>query len=167
MRVIAIWMLAICFSGCFKDPVTNCSDTTETYDLYSGKQILDTFRVYQGDTTDLKFIGNGNDLLFTYTLYGAQCDEVIDDEWGRQLNFTIPANAASFNFSGNQITQADCFSVETGAWTMGIQHLIDSGSISGQRLTENSWRVSVDVVLDTAHSTMSKIKFENKIFIQH
>lgn len=88
---------------------------------------------------------DGNKRLFEYKHIGSQCEDIVDDEWFETLFFTTNIQTHNFEFIDEEIIETNCFYQETGAWVRHNQYQIKNGSIIGEKVSSNQWRVSVSV----------------------
>ena len=88
---------------------------------------------------------DGNKLLFEYNHTGAQCDHIIDDEWGEKLTFQEEDNNFEFEFVDDEILLTNCFYQQYGAWVSHNQYQIKNGIIKGEKLSENEWEITVNI----------------------
>jgi len=103
---------------------------------------------------------NGDQLLFAYTLVGAQCDDIIDDEWGEQLLFKIDPGISAFDITDDEVLTTNCFYNQFGVWVSHEQTEVNKGRIEGVKISENQWRVNVSVeVISPLSNTPKRIEF--------
>jgi hypothetical protein len=88
---------------------------------------------------------DGNKLLFKYNHTGAQCDHIIDDEWGERLIFQVENNNADFEFVDEEILLTNCFYQHNGAWVNHNQYQVKNGTIKGEKISENEWKIIVNI----------------------
>ena len=92
---------------------------------------------------------DGNKLLFEYNHSGAQCDNIADDEWGEKLIFQVENNITLFEFIDEEILLTNCFYQQYGAWVSHNQYHVKNGTIKGEKLSKNKWKIVV--AIETTH----------------
>ena len=109
-------------------------------------------------------ITNGNQLLLTYTHVGAQCDDIIDDEWGEQLFFEIDSEITAFDLNDDEILTTNCFYREFGAWVSHEQIEVNKGRIDGVKISETQWDINVSVEVTSSISNTPKLIEFSRIY---
>lgn len=109
--------------------------------------------------TNYYSVVDGDKLVFTYNHVGAQCDHIMDDEWGEKLIFQIDDNLTAFQYTDEEILVTNCFYQQYGAWVDGHQYPVNTGTIKGEKTAENEWEVIVNIEINTAHEEPLIIEF--------
>lgn len=87
----------------------------------------------------------GNKLVFDYNRTGAQCDHIMDDEWGEKFIFEVENNIDDFEFIDNEILLTNSFYQQYGAWVNHNQYQVKKGSIKGEKISKKKWKITVSV----------------------
>lgn len=160
MKKILLFTFLFCFSfSSCEDEDSPCDSETFTSKLIPGKEILVEFDTELNRNNFI--VTAGNNLLFEHIHGGAQCDHISDDEWSEVLIFQIDKNLSFFRFEDEEILSTHAFYRQIGAWVVSIPYGVNSGVISGEKLNENQWRVTVDieVVLVAMNEITQKVQF--------
>ncbi|KQC29051.1 hypothetical protein [Flagellimonas eckloniae] len=133
-------LLGVCLiflTSCFND---DNPEITE-YSFYENATIVTTMMDGYGFAT----IESGQSLVFEYFFTASEEPQVADDEYEERIIFEIDATAESFSMSGDDLTMANtvfdkyCFCDIRGSIP------ISSGTISGEKISDNSWNIEIDV----------------------
>ncbi|WP_018476124.1 hypothetical protein [Pontibacter roseus] len=127
-------------SGCKKD---NC--TPEQNIAVFGKDRAITTYYYQADDYRFYSVHSGENLVFRYSHTRAECEDVLDDEYGFNFDFEIDKAADKFRFEGSELALTKGVVLEFGAWVSNQYQNIGSGLIEGSKISANQWRVKADV----------------------
>ncbi len=138
----AVFAITFLFIACQNN---NCHGDKEDFIILENKSIsIDSSNVF----FQHYFVEEGDFLVFQYTHAIAQCDNILDDEWAEELSFEVKDSLDSFNYTDATLNQAKCFVRESGAWVNGQTNPIMKGSISGTKQNENTWDVSIAIIVD-------------------
>ncbi|HMC02351.1 MAG TPA: hypothetical protein VKN14_15030 [Flavobacteriaceae bacterium] len=137
-------MLLTCFASCDSGENENdCQPETVASNWNIEKEIIVEFDT-EFERNNYSVV-NGNKLLFEYNHTGAQCDHIIDDEWGEKLIFQVENNNADFEFVDDEILLTNCFYQQYGAWVNHNQYQVKNGTIKGEKISENKWEIIVNI----------------------
>lgn len=125
------------------DDNNNCHPETTLTTSESEKEI--TFEFNEDAQRNHYQVVNGNKLVFHFNHVAAQCDDIIDDEWGEILIFQIEDNIQEFEFIDDEILSTNCFYYQYGAWVSGHQQNVQKGLIKGVKTSDNTWEVIIDI----------------------
>lgn len=135
------WVL---FSSCDKKDDINCYPESINANWTLGKEIIVTYNAeFQRNEYNIL---NGENILFEYNHSGAQCDDILDDEWGEKLTFIINKETTDFELKDGDVINIKCFYQEYGVWVNHNQYQIKEGTIKGKKLSENIWEINVSVL---------------------
>lgn len=140
----SIVLSAILF-GCIPENDEGCDPEIETSRWMQGKEINVTYDPTLELTTYT--VENGDNLVFEYNHIGAQCDNIADDEWGERLTFEIDKDATEFEFTDDAILETKCFYQYYGAWAPPHHYEVKNGSISGHKIDNTNWEVTIDITV--------------------
>jgi len=160
---LILYLLQIIFLSCDNnDDLNNCQPETVIFEWESDKQI--TFEFNDEAQRNYYQVANGNKLVFNYIHIGAQCDDIIDDEWAEILIFQIENNIEEFEFVDEEILSTNCFYFQSGAWVSGQQQNVKKGFIRGEKISENTWEISVNIETNTINQDepIRNIEFSDK-----
>jgi len=148
--------------SCNSDDSTNCNPEIITTNWSKNKAILVE---YNADSQRNKYsITEGENDVFEYTLIGAECPDIYDDEWGEILTFEISEEANNFEYSDEGITHTKCFFRQFGAW-VNRQYEIKNGMIKGEKLSEDEWKITVSIITPPlVHDNQPKLIEFVKVF---
>lgn len=168
MKTLVILSILIlsCFSSCSSDDEKNdCQPETVIAKTTAEKEIIVKFNT-EFERNDYT-VEDGNNLVFEYNYTRAQCDYIADDEWGETLIFQVEDQNNNFDFTNDEILATNCFYQQQGAWVNHNQYQIKRGVIKGEKISENQWKITVDVETDLLFPNQipKKIKF-TEIFIK-
>ena len=77
---------------------------------------------------------------------GEFCEDVLDSGGGWRLAFVVPADSTdTFRYSDLELRDALAF-YEVFGFVCCAGHIIEEGEVSGRRIDDDSWQVSIDVV---------------------
>ena len=143
LRLICLLILSG-FSSCDKKDDENCHPETVKANWTSGKEINVNYNPeYQRN--DFSIV-KGENILFEYNHSGAQCDNIIDDEWGEKLTFIINRATTDFELLNGDLIDIKCFYQQYGAWVRLNQYQIKDGSLKGKKISDNQWEINVSVL---------------------
>ena len=109
------FMIITCLSSCDSDENENdCQPEMVMSNLNTEKEIKEEYDT-EFERNNYSIV-DGNKLLFEYNHSGAQCDLIMDDEWGEKLIFQVENNNFEFEFVDDEILLTNCFYQEYGAW---------------------------------------------------
>lgn len=107
---------------------------------------------------------NGDQLVFAYIHAGAECDDILDDEWGEQLLFEIDPGVSEFDLTDNEILTTNCFYNQFGAWVSHEQIEVNKGRIQGVKISETQWDINVSVEVTSSISNTPKLIEFSRIY---
>lgn len=165
-KIIYIGLLILVgFSSCNVNNDENCNPEKVNSKWSLGKEIIVNYNTdYQRNEYS---IVNGENRLFEYNHSGAQCDDVLDDEWGEKLTFIINNATSNFEFVNENILEIKCFYQQYGAWVRHGQYQIKDGTIKGEKISENEWEITVSIVTSPLLTDEQPIMIEfTEIFSQ-
>ena len=161
MKLYYLLLLAVFVVACEKDddPV-QCETEINTYTVTNDRALKDTM-VLQGNE-QLLYVKEipGSRQLFIYksTLYA--CPGVADAGYEYNLLFTVPKGTTQFRFDDTNIAMADCYyRVYVFGPNAGTTRVTE-GSIEGEMISPNHWKVSVNVTLHYRTTAIEKLRFE-------
>ncbi|GAA3565619.1 hypothetical protein [Snuella lapsa] len=131
------------FFSCEEGGESNCYPEAVVPNWYAEKEIMVAYgaEFERNNYT----VSNGDKLVFEYNHSGAQCDDIIDDEWGEKLTFQVELGETEFEFSNNEILLTKCFYQQYGAWVSHVKHEVEKGTIKGSKVSNKTWSITVDV----------------------
>ena len=137
----------IFFISCDDDET--CSEPTFEYTWTENQSIdmvVDTFALV--DTlmpVSNYFTTSGQYNLFVFRNRLSFCEDIADTGGSVLLSFVVPPDSTeSFLYSGQELKETSAF-LNISTFGGGPHHSIEEGEISGTRVNENSWQVSIDV----------------------
>lgn len=130
--------------SCNNNDDENCSPETVFANWTLGKEINVTYNL-EFQRNDYEIV-DGNSRLFEYNHIGAQCDDIYDDEWGERLTFKISTETINFELANEDILETNCFYQEYGAWVRHNKYQIKEGTIIGEKISKNRWRISASII---------------------
>lgn len=144
-RLIFLSLLILTsFSSCTSDKSENdCYPEAVISNWTTEKEIMVDFDT-EFERNNYSVV-NGNKLVFEYNHTGAQCDHIIDDEWGEKLIFQVENNNADFEYVDDEILLTICFYQQYGAWVNHNQYQIKNGTVKGEKISENEWKIIVNI----------------------
>ncbi len=161
LSYLAALLFCLFFLGCGDD----CHDPETTF------QFTDNSQLIRIDDTDLGLfeyeVSEGDKLVFRINHAEAQCDDILDDEWGERIVFEIDQEATSFRFDDSELIEAQCYYNQWGAWVNSSPLLITSGSIDGTKLNESTWFINLSLNLSAQNALgSSMVEYEGTYEIQ-
>ncbi len=142
-NVILVLLSVFGTISCNSDESTNCNPDIITTS-WSKNRII-SVEYNDAWQQDWYRIAEGENDVFEYTFTHAECLDVNDDERSEELIFEISEEANNFEYSGEEMAHAKCFYREFGAW-INRQYTINDGTIKGEKLSENKWKISVSII---------------------
>ncbi len=154
-KILLLLTISILFS-CNSD---DCDPEVFRYRWEDLKEI--TVTTDTSSQTNQYQIGDGQNIVFTYTHDGRQCDDIFDDEWTEVIQFEVDKDVTDFEYVDSNIARAKCHYREIGAWTHGIPQEVKSGTIKGKKLNSSEWEISLSIKTtpQMAPDTSKTIKF--------
>jgi len=138
------------FSACDDD----CEESSLEFTWSQNRSIEivpDIDSVMVGDSI-INLIGyqvvDGQDILFEYTAIGTTCDPDIADGNGiLDFSMAIPADSTiTFSYVDSEIIATSAFVNIITETSSSPYHFVEEGTITGTRIDDNSWQVSVDII---------------------
>ncbi len=146
------------FTSCSNEETDDCDVENYQYNWSTEKSIAKDYNTEIERFDFTVTVGTNN--VFEYNHSGAQCDYILDDEWGELLSFEINKDLTIFEYKDDEILQTNCFYQEYGAWVSHIQSAISKGVIKGEKSGNNTWKISGTItVLSEFYTAPKEIKF--------
>jgi hypothetical protein len=142
-KIITGIFIIIGLISCNNDDDENCHPESVSSSWTLGKEIVVEYNS-EYESNDYN-VTDGDNRLFEYNHSGAQCDDIADDEWGEKLTFVINQETTDFEFVNEDIVETKCFYQEYGAWVRHNKYQIKDGTIKGEKISENEWKITVSV----------------------
>ena len=149
--------IAFTFAACDKD---GCHPAQNSGSFEENKSIVIHYN--EGAQEDSHHVETGENLVFRYSHTAAQCDDVMDDEWGYALTFEVDKDATQFRFEGTELNVSKGFYKEFGAWVGGNTYPLEGGLIEGSKIADGKWRVKADVtaLYPTSNGSAKRVTFD-------
>ncbi len=87
---------------------------------------------------------DGENRLFEYT-YGTYVEDAVDSDKTMKLVFAVNNEIDEFEFTDEELIEMNCFYEQFGTWIPTGQWQIKNGTIKGEKISENQWRINVSV----------------------
>jgi len=137
LSLLIITALSACNNRCDSDVETFTFQTDKAIEITS-----DTSSMF-----DFHSISDGDMIVFIYWHMAPDCRDVDDDEYGEELIFQIPRNLTEFQFTNEELTEAQCRYREFGAWAIPYTAPVTEGIISGLKTSDDRWEIRVSVAI--------------------
>jgi hypothetical protein len=147
--------------------LTSCSKENEEYFLYNfseNKQLnIETY-----DESYMKYgnIEEGSNLVFEYEYSAEDEVNVSDDEYSEFIRFEINPSLTEFNYEDSELS--DIKAVFSKSCFCGFNYDSDkdvepTGTISGKKISQTEWNISIDVTFygDEHKNVMNKFRLKN------
>ncbi len=132
-------------NSCNNDAATAETIVVESFDFFENRTII----VETGDDMQFPTIQNGENLVFEYGVFTKSSDElVVDDETSTRLIFEIGPMLDSFEFTNQELENINCYFFTSNS-EFSIMEKVNRGAISGTQISNASWNILINVVLDT------------------
>lgn len=149
--ILSLTLIGLSLAGCKQTGVnpTNCRKGKCTYTILSNQQI--TIDTSESLWQDVEIIA-GDQLVFEYEYIKNDEANIADDEYTERIYFEIDPESDSFSFKDdelaatNLIKQPICYCIPI-LWTPV------SGTLTGEKTTETTWEVEMDVVFEREEET--------------
>jgi len=153
-----ILLVSMLLFSCSKDDTDDCDAEAFLCNFSQDKTIL---KNYNTEFERYEYpVSDGTNNVFEYNHSGAQCDYIMDDEWGELLTFEINKDLDVFEYEDNEILLTNCFYQEYGAWVSHIQSPISKGILKGEKISKNVWKISATItVFPEFYTAPKEIKF--------
>lgn len=135
--LLFIWITI--FSSCSDEDENDCDPEVFNYKWSQNKSIEKSFNP-EFERFDYSVV-SGENILIEYRHDGAQCDYIIDEEWGEMLTFEINKSLTSFEYRDGAIAETNCFYREYGAWVVHIPTPVLNGVLKGEKTAKNKWKI--------------------------
>ncbi|MFY0604577.1 MAG: hypothetical protein JXQ93_11540 [Flavobacteriaceae bacterium] len=147
--------------------LTSCSKKNEEYYTYhfSENKTLN-IETYDGSYMKYGNVEEGTNLVFEYE-YSAEDDvNISDDEYSEFIRFEINPALTAFSYEDNELS--DIKIVFSEICFCGFEYDPDkdvppTGRISGERVSQTEWNISIDVTFygDEYKSIVNKFRLKN------
>jgi hypothetical protein len=141
LRLFKFSLIPLLLSACDSDD--NCFPETIIAEVLENQEILETY-YDELDFTSYS-IENGGSMVFSYLKAHPECENTMDDERVERLSFELMDDIDDFQFIDDELVEIKCFYRQDGAWVSHGHYPIENGTISGEKLDQNTWRVTVSV----------------------
>jgi hypothetical protein len=149
--------ITLALTSCDKD---DCNPARNIGSFEENKAIVVHYN--EGAQEDYHHVEAGENLVFRYSHTAAECDDVMDDEWGYALTFEVDKDATQFRFEGTELSVSKGFYKEFGAWVGGNTYPLEGGIIEGSKKADGKWRVKADVTVlyPTSNGSAKRVNFD-------
>jgi hypothetical protein len=144
MKIIKIILISLIFFSC-----SESDDNSDFYDYHFFKN--KNLNIVSNHDTYIKYgeINEGNNLVFEYQ-FSTQGDvDVIDDEYSEIIRFEINNSINKFNFTNEELSTNS--KIVLSKWCECFfeydpdKDILPTGNISGEKISETEWNISIDV----------------------
>jgi hypothetical protein len=144
----SLLLLFLVLSSCSKDDIR-----IESFEFFENSTIItESF----GDT-QFPTIENGENLVFDYEIFTESGDErVIDDEVSTSIIFEINPDLNSFEFINQELEEVNCYFLVFNS-EFSIIEQVSQGTIMGNQIDNNSWKIDIDITIDTKEINVNGI----------
>jgi hypothetical protein len=144
-------LAALILMGCKKSD--SCTPAQYSY-IYQEKKRIDTIR--PGGYFLATQINPGNSIVFSYDVVGRFCKGWSDGPSSENLVFEAVPQATHFEYSSNNIKDVQCYyDYYTGDGSNINASKILEGTISGVKISENTWRIEASVLIPNMNKTLT------------
>ena len=161
MKIFKIILISLIFISC-----SGSDDNSDfyTYRFFKNKNL----NIVSNDNTYIKYgeIKEGNNLVFEYQ-FSTQGDvDVIDDEYSEFIRFEINNSINKFNFVNEELTTNS--KIVLSKWCECFfeydpdKDILPTGNISGEKISETEWNISIDVTFYGSENRNITNKFKLK-----
>lgn len=161
---ISLLMLVLSIVGCKPEGLnpTNCRDGKCTYTFEANKAI----KIVPDTSFDATFIEieSGDMRVFHYQYIANDQANIADDEYSENIYFEIDPSLENFSFQDAQLADVNLI-VQPVCFCLPVIYQPLKGSLSGERKSDDTWKVNLDVEYDDGYSTQSLsfiARFEEK-----
>lgn len=149
--------ITLALTGCEKD---DCNPAWNSGSLEENKTIAAHYN--EEAQQEYHYVEDGQNIVFRYSHTAAECDNIMDDEWGYTLTFEVDKDATQFRFENAELPVAKGFYREFGAWVGNNTYPLESGIMEGSRMADGKWRVKADVtaLLPTSQGGGKRVTFD-------
>ncbi len=137
-----------------------CRSGKCTYTFFTSQQI----EVVEDTVSKLTFVNiiEGDKLVFLYRYTAESGSNASNDDYDEDVFFEIDPTLNSFSFTDEQLAEAK---IAIKPWCLCGSIVIepDQGSLSGERLNDNTWEISFEATYQLNNETKEisfKAKFE-------
>ena len=164
MKKYLLLVLCSFILSCSKDD----NEDIYTYEFFENSQLL----ISQIDGSSMKYgtISTGDNLVFKYSFIADDDEEIADDEYAEFIHFEVDPNLDNFLLEGAGLETAktiltkSCFCYFPDNEKSNVAPV---GSISGDKITYNKWRITFDVTFYGDQNRMFEAIFTLKqLFIK-
>jgi len=142
MNKLMFFLLCFVMIACDKDNV----DDTYTYEYMENSEL--TISTLQNSYMKYATVSEGDKAVFKYHFIAADEEEIADDEYSEYIYFEIDSDLENFLIEDESLSLANtvltkvCF---CGFLYESEKDVSPSGSISGEKISDNTWKVVFDV----------------------
>ncbi|MFK7921992.1 MAG: hypothetical protein AB8H47_08545 [Bacteroidia bacterium] len=138
--------------------VKNCRDGECSYSYVEG-QSIEIVHDSVNQSTFVEIV-NGDKLVFKYLYTADDEDYIADDEYTENIYFEIDPEVESFSFRDEEMADIQ-LTIQPICFCVPLIYEPRIGSLSGKRLNNTTWEVSLDVSYEQYGST-TEINFTEK-----
>lgn len=132
-------------TSCSKDD--NVNDPNYLYEYSNDSELTITY--YQNSYMKRGEVSQGDKVVFKYTYTAEDDKEIADDEYTEFIYFEIDSALDEFLLEGDALESANLILAKSCFCYFPYdsdKDVAPVGSISGEKLSDNTWKVNVDVM---------------------
>lgn len=131
-----------------------CTPAKYNYTFSENKKI-DTVRF--GGYDLLTQVNPGNNIVFSYSVRGESCPNIMDGGGSEHLTFEIPTSTTNFSYSSADIQAIECY-YESGSWAGNYLEKVTQGTLKGNKISGDKWDIEINVIIQggSVHLSFAK-----------
>lgn len=154
----------VLLTACHKPKTDTMENSWETIRSFNGSRSIDTVYIPEHKRISYFVANNGDKQVFSWEYSRVVPPNSNDYESGQSLYFQIDKDATSFEYHDAELKDNFTFYQEYGAWSGYPPTAVEHGTISGTKLSENTWQISIDITMpDDGAISRTQIK-DNGIY---
>ena len=149
--ILLFYVSLMFFVSCVEpDETEEGADGTRSYYFYEDKSL----NIVDSEDQYIKWanIKQGENLVFEYYFTDDDDPLIADDEYSESIRFEVPGDVTSFSYSGEDLL--DCkitFTPYCFCFFDDEETAENTGTVSGERISDDRWKITVDVVFYGFH----------------
>lgn len=140
------------FFSCSKKE-DGCTDDVISTGFKEGRTIEE---VVGKDSTIYYQIVEGTNVVFQYDIAFAECEGILDDEYGETVTFELRKDQNKIDLYDSELSSITMVYNEWGAWANSRKVPVEIGRLTGEKVKSNLWLIDFAIEADAINSDEAK-----------
>lgn len=132
--------------GCLDDIISTGFKEDRTIEEVVGK-----------DSTIYYQIVEGTNVVFQYDIAFAECEWILDDEYGETVTFELRKDQNKIDLHDSELSSITMVYNEWGAWANSRKVPVQKGRLTGEKVKSNVWLIDFEIEADAINTDEAKM----------